>query len=972
MQMKWNSIVLVILLVFVTSTLLNAQASEDFMSFKNFNPPSPEVSLFQRYGDIPVDLSSGIPAIDIPLYEIRSGQLSLPISISYHASGIKVEDMSSPVGLGWVLNAGGLVSRNVIGHRDEYPDIGFLSLNNFLTHSKLQSDISFNAGRLQQLTNLAEGTLDGQSDQYYINIPGLSCRFLYDTSKVIHCDAVNRNIIINRDLVNDKFIITDDMGTKYFFTQKENTLSVEVGYTDPTSWMLTKILSNDGADSIVFKYINASQYTDFYVSNQFMIQDIKDAPVVEDFCNLNFHNSISTSINHIVYDRLLLDSIIFSAGKMKLNYQADREDPIDERLVSIILFSKDEIVKKIGFNQSYFISNSPASERYNKRLRLDKVDFCNGDSVILDSYSFNYNSWALPAYRTPDGYKTIEYDYWGYFNANGALASNNKTLIPDNLENSIRLYFNTVGSYFTPSNILQQYYYWASNRNPNDYVASACILNKINYPTGGYTTFEYEGNQSYNGTIEPAGGLRIKGISSYDINGTLLSEKKYIYGEGDSEGAGTRLSTILPYAFNYYRPTIYQRTQDMIRINCQSNDFVATSNSLVPINYNNGSPVFYSTVTEYEGNTTSDNGKTIYSYEFDTDKGGGYDLVRYGNFSTNRNWIRGQLINTKVFDSQNNLKKEVKDFYSTKGFETFNTGFICENTTYVNVGLFTYLQQGIPTVNCNLLGYFDYLDVKYDYGIKLLTRKEEYDYFQGTIMKQTNYYYDSQHHLYLSKKETQQSDNSFLIENYKYPQDKSEIQGLSSSGQSALDNLVAKNILVPVIEKNIYRDNTFLEKDLSEYKLFSPDMVKVGYRKRQLGAGRMQTEYTFNYDIHGNVVEQFKENDIKTSILWGYYHQLPIANIDNASLQEVQSALGGSIPNLGKGGLTVEQISILHTQLPKALISTFTYKNLVGLTSQTDSNGVTTYYEYDGFGRLKCLKDNDGNILKTYDYHYAN
>jgi YD repeat-containing protein len=51
-------------------------------------------------------------------------------------------------------------------------------------------------------------------------------------------------------------------------------------------------------------------------------------------------------------------------------------------------------------------------------------------------------------------------------------------------------------------------------------------------------------------------------------------------------------------------------------------------------------------------------------------------------------------------------------------------------------------------------------------------------------------------------------------------------------------------------------------------------------------------------------------------------------------------------------------------------ITTYTYKPLVGMTSMTDTKGLTTYYEYDGFQRLKSIKDSDGNIVKSYDYHY--
>jgi YD repeat-containing protein len=129
-----------------------------------------------------------------------------------------------------------------------------------------------------------------------------------------------------------------------------------------------------------------------------------------------------------------------------------------------------------------------------------------------------------------------------------------------------------------------------------------------------------------------------------------------------------------------------------------------------------------------------------------------------------------------------------------------------------------------------------------------------------------------------------------------------------------------------------------------------------------------------------------KENDMRVSYIWGYDQTYPVIkaeNIDyatlNTALSSIQSDLQGFLTNT-IGDITSETQknawksfnTSLRTALKPALcsVTTYTYKPLVGMTSQTDANGVTTYYEYDSFGRLKLIRDNKGYILKTYELHY--
>ncbi|MBQ4291323.1 MAG: hypothetical protein II752_01105, partial [Muribaculaceae bacterium] len=61
---------------------------------------SPNATSLGEYGEVPVSLFSGIPQIEIPLYTIEAGDHQVPISLSYHGGGVKVDQHPGWTGLG--------------------------------------------------------------------------------------------------------------------------------------------------------------------------------------------------------------------------------------------------------------------------------------------------------------------------------------------------------------------------------------------------------------------------------------------------------------------------------------------------------------------------------------------------------------------------------------------------------------------------------------------------------------------------------------------------------------------------------------------------------------------------------------------------------------------------------------------------------------------------------------------------------
>jgi hypothetical protein len=95
---------------------------------------TPEVASLIKYAEYPVSHYTGLVDITIPLYEIVAGEIRIPVTLSYHASGIRLRDENGKIGLGWTLNAGPEPGREMKGRPDDALN-GYINLQNGSNYS---------------------------------------------------------------------------------------------------------------------------------------------------------------------------------------------------------------------------------------------------------------------------------------------------------------------------------------------------------------------------------------------------------------------------------------------------------------------------------------------------------------------------------------------------------------------------------------------------------------------------------------------------------------------------------------------------------------------------------------------------------------------------------------------------------------------------------------------------------------------
>ncbi|KMQ58501.1 hypothetical protein ACM46_22660 [Chryseobacterium angstadtii] len=482
--MKIKTKILLLISIVLTMIKLSGQADRS-----NVFPPTPEMASMGKFIDQPMSLSRGIPETSIPIYNLAvSSELSYPISLQYQSGGIRVNEIAGKTGLGWNLNNTGVITRTVKDKPDDFQGSGYMyHTQDFDNIKTLFSNYDLNMKYLSE-------TYDFEPDEYIVNANGLNFKFYYNkqTQKFIQAPLSNIRLEPSYNSAGSivSWIVTDINGIKYYFGNNnmvdvsnftkfitlEDSASENSNIIDShiIAWYLVKI-EDTKSNTINFTYKTKPTYQMYNKNSESYVKNISTVSTGVPVIAQNAYKSRSytfSSISEKVLEKIEADNIEI----LFIDDINERKDFINSRALKEVLVKKsDKQIQKIVFDYDYFASNNSYQydsyyyqQNDNYRLKLKGL-YLYGAVGEAGNYKFEYNTINLP------NRFSYAQDAWGFFNG-----KSNSELIP-----KLSLY--------PVFNIASQI--GSADRSISSSHAQACILNKIIYPTGGSTTFEYESNR---------------------------------------------------------------------------------------------------------------------------------------------------------------------------------------------------------------------------------------------------------------------------------------------------------------------------------------------------------------------------------------------------------------------------------------------------------------------------------------------
>ena len=1014
--MKKYTIVTILLLVTVISS------SQEIAT----NPPS-ETGFIDALKTITsvnrFDLYTGTVSINIPLYEYKDQDFSIPISIQYASSGYKTYDLLGCVGLGWKLNTGGFIQRKINGVPDEADTYSYNTLikniwsysytagykfwntssgghtftqrlnNGQVIHNTTTMDYSFGAE-----TNFNDPNYNEISpDLFTFNFLGHTGKFMMNESGTLSVFETSKPegeyqiefLSFGNTYPNDqvKIRITTGDGFKYTFEDNStvNSNAVSFWMTSPlykspsTNFPLTEIEAPNGR-KVKFIY-NTKEWntTSFFyfsknsdwtstgdgssdgISKGYLTRSDIEFPISKiEIDNTTINFTYSNRSNEIL-DR----PNIYKGTSTSSLYVARKLDGI-----TVSTINQSTPLRTIGFNYIYGKDDGYKVSR-NVHL-LESVDISG-----MGSYRMKYidQDKAFP----PLLYGR---DYWGYWNNTGVISD--LPITTTNLSTNIE----TVNS--------QTY-------NSNFSTTLRGMISKLTYPTGGYTKYYYEPhdyglklvkdlrngkqNQSYLESVnnETAGGARIKRVTNY-ANATDSVYTDFIYRDPTTPtiSSGTLLHTPRFYREVNYSYTVGGQSQRTRRISWL-NDYIASEDgvnvaySKVRKVFSDGSSTLYS-YSDYNmiPDLPHNSSVTFKKFDFATT-----DMAYPNNFfahDDSRERIRGKLLAQQDFSKDNILVHSEEYKYD---FDRFNRDLTeSEKTTYP----YPLPAENNIYVVGEAFSYF-YVQKIYTRSYPLIGIKKTSYSIDGTgtpIKEETNFSYNNV---------GQQINAEIILENSKTKSVKTRFPyDLRSTGgsQNTYDNMFDNGFRNLPIKTQTSVDNSGIVKlslnnftniglngqviyKLSETKLtnFSHPIIATDFSP--IIDGYLYTDKTFKYDSKGSLQQISYRNGTSKTYIWGYNYQYLIAEISNATIDEVKSALGTDLESFASSlNPNIYLLEGLRSKLPNAQVKTYRYKPLIGLTSLNNERNTSSKYIYDSDGKLVITRDNNQNILTGYKYNYQN
>jgi hypothetical protein len=519
---------------FIVAILLIAQNiySQKSTEYDYGIPLPPESYQFKKRLLNNVSLYTGQPSIDIPIYTINLDGMDIPISISYNTGGIKVEEESTSVGLGWSLNIGGQITRNNHGAPDErfFMSQDYNNKNTFGI-GRLKTSIDPNNNTDWSCNSYGEhgsrmqfyakaflagndkrnvyGNEDSRPDEFYYSLLGHNGKFMFN-------QELKKFITFPLDDINIKYELVQRLNSNYLdnFTiklptgynivlGKDGTSSIsEYGSTAfDQSWQIKKIISTKSKE-VTYNYISANYLLYTNLSNH-VSQNITRSSRSK--TGSSYESNITST------KEKLISEIVFPGGKINFLYG----DRIDlqigaKKLEEIIIYdNSNNLIRKIQFVQSYFAANVNVfgKDAVDKRLKLESVNFYDTKNKVIENYAFDYYLFdKIPAKSSK------AQDHWGYFNGQYT----NNSLFPENL----------LPEYHVASN-------YGFNRDLDTLYTKTFSLKSIKFPEGGVNRYNYENHVALTGATT---------ASYFDA----ISDERYKIKEASFTMSG--------YALNYYYP----------------------------------------------------------------------------------------------------------------------------------------------------------------------------------------------------------------------------------------------------------------------------------------------------------------------------------------------------------------------------------------------------------------------------------